>query len=110
MVMPSTRNEIVALQALWPNLEAIGVSWPASFIEVDADICPRSCNQFNNTSSLLDLLLSFLAEVSCSHNEWDLWYSALAEDFGVAEREEVEDRCGITLLRCEVCCAGLHGD
>lgn len=71
---------------------------------------PRSCNQLNNTASLLDLLLSLLAKVSCPHHEWDLWYSALTEHFRVAEWKEVEDWCGITLLLCEVCSAGLEGD
>ena len=56
------------------------------------------CDQFNNTASFLDLPLCLFADVSGSHDDWDLWYSALAEDFGVPEWEEVEDGCGIGFL------------
>ena len=56
------------------------------------------CDQLNNSASLLDLLLRQLAEPSCSYNNRDLWDSALAKNFGVAEGKEVEDGCGVGLL------------
>ena len=49
------------------------------------------CNELDDATSLLDLALGVFAEVPRAHNEWDLRDAALAEDFAVAEREEVED-------------------
>lgn len=60
------------------------------------------CNQFDNTTSLFDLSFSLLAHVSCSHNDWDLRKSALAENFAVAEWEEVEDWSGVLLVAGDV--------
>ena len=51
----------------------------------------RSCNKLHNTTSLFDLALGVFAEVSRSDDEWNFWNATLAEDFAVAEREEVED-------------------
>ena len=57
----------------------------------------RSCDELHDTARLLDLALGVSAEVSRANDEWDLWDTALAEDFAVAEREEVEDGCGVFL-------------
>ena len=43
------------------------------------------CNQLNDTTGLLDLALSLLAEIPGAHNHWDLGESALAENLGVTE-------------------------
>lgn len=53
------------------------------------------CDKLDDATSLLDLALGVLAEVACAHNERNLWDAALAENFAVAEREEVEDWCGV---------------
>lgn len=71
---------------------------------------PHLCNQLDNTTGLLDLSLGLLAEPSRSHNDRDLWDSALSENFGVSEREEVENWCGIGLLAGDVGIAGFLRD
>jgi len=70
----------------------------------------HSCNQFNNTASLSDLSLRLLAEPSRAHYQWDFRDSALAENFRVAEGEEVENGNGVGLLADEVFVALLGGD
>jgi hypothetical protein len=55
-------------------------------------------HKLNNTTGLLDLALSLLREVTGTDNDWDLGETTLAEDFGVAEREEVENGGGVGLL------------
>ena len=59
-------------------------------------------NQFNNTTRLLDLLLSIPAEVTGADNDRDLRNTALAEDLRVSEGEEIDDRGGVSLLAAEV--------
>lgn len=56
------------------------------------------CDQLNDTTSLSNLPLSLLAEPPSAHNERHLGEAALAENFAVAEREEVEDGDGIAAL------------
>lgn len=57
------------------------------------------CNELNHTTSFLDLSLGILAEVSGANNERNaLWKTSLAENFAVAEWEEIEDRCGVAAL------------
>ena len=68
------------------------------------------CDKLNSATSILDLPLSLLAEIPRSNNDGDLWESTLAKHFGVAEREEVEDGDGISLLVVHVCVAGFSGD
>lgn len=68
------------------------------------------CDQLNHTTSLLDLSLGLLAEPSCSYDDWNLWNSALAEDFGVSEWEEIEDGGGVGLLARNVCFARFFRD
>lgn len=67
-------------------------------------------NQLDNTTGLVDLLLSQLADPSCADNQRNLGEAALAEDLGVAEREEVEDGDGVLLGAGDVGIAGLSGD
>ena len=67
-----------------------------------------SCNQLNNTAGFLDLLLSFLAEVPCLYDNWDLWDSALAQNLGVTEWEEVDDRGCVFLFAGDVGIASLN--
>ena len=83
-LMLLTRHEAVERQHYGRMSKPSWVSSPRSFDKIHALIRQCLCNQLNNTSGRLDLLLSLLAEVPSSHNKWDLWYSALAEDFGVA--------------------------
>ena len=54
-------------------------------------IVKRLCDELDNTTSLLDLALGVLGEVTGADNEGDLWDATLSEDLAVAEREEVED-------------------
>lgn len=67
-------------------------------------------HQLYNTTSLLDLLLSQLADPSCADNQGDFGDAALSEQLGVAEREKVEDGDGVLLLAGDVGIAGLGGD
>ena len=69
-----------------------------------------SRDQLNNATGLLDLLLSQLADPSCADDERDLGEAALAENFGVAEGEEVDDRDGVLLGAVEVGVASLGGN
>ena len=68
------------------------------------------CDELDNTTGLLDLALGVLADVSGANDQWDLGDSALAEDFAVAEGEEVEDRCSVLGLAGEVLLALLEGN
>lgn len=70
----------------------------------------RLCDELNDTTSLLDLALGVLGEVTCADDEWDLWDTALAEDLAVAEWEEVEDWGGVLGLAGEVLVARLLWD
>lgn len=67
----------------------------------------RLCDELANTTGLLDLLLGITAEVTGTDDDGDLGETALAEDLGVAEGQEVDDggdiglgagQVGITLL------------
>ena len=68
------------------------------------------CDELNNATGLLDLALSVFAEVPGPNDYRDFWDAALAENFAVAEREEVKDRRGVRLLAVEVSLASLLGD
>ncbi len=67
-------------------------------------------DQLNNTTSLSNLLLSQLADPSRADDQGDLRETALAEDLGVAEGEEVEDGDGVLLGARDVGVAGLGRD
>lgn len=67
-------------------------------------------HQLDNTTSLLDLLLSELADPSCADNQRDFRNAALAEQLGVAQGEKVEDGDGVLLLAGDVGLTGLDGD
>lgn len=48
-------------------------------------------NELNDTTGLLDLTLSFLADVAGLDDDGDFRETALSEDLGVTQREKVED-------------------
>ena len=70
----------------------------------------RLCNQLHDTARLLDLALSIFAEVPSFDDDREFWKTAFAEDLAVAEREEVEDRCGVLRTACEMLLALFLGD
>ena len=70
----------------------------------------RLCDQLNNTTSLLDLLLGVPADVPGADDEGDLGKAALAEDLGVAQREQVDNGGGVGLLAAQVGLTLLGGD
>jgi len=53
------------------------------------------CDELASTTSLGDLLLGVLGEVTGADDDWDLWETALAEDLAVAVGEEVDDWGGV---------------
>lgn len=61
----------------------------------------RLCDELDNTTSLGDLALSVLGEVTGADDERDGWDATLAEDFAVAEWEEVEDWGSVGLAASE---------
>lgn len=69
----------------------------------------RLCDELDNTTSLLDLLLSLSADIAGADDNGDGGKTALAEDLGVAVVEEVEDGSVAALLG-EVLVALLSGD
>ncbi len=61
------------------------------------------CDQLHNPTRLFDLALGVFADIPRLDDDWDLWKATLAENFAVAEREEIEDGCGVfALVACEV--------
>lgn len=62
----------------------------------------RLCDELNNTTGLGNLLLGELGEPAGADDDWDLWKTALAENLGVAEWEEVDDWEGVLVLVLEV--------
>lgn len=69
------------------------------------------CDELDNTTSLLDLPLGVLGEVSGADDERDLGDAALSEDLGVSKRNKVEDWGGIgRTLAGEVLLALLSGN
>jgi hypothetical protein len=67
-------------------------------------------NQLNNATGLLDLLLRQSAHPPGADDQRDLGQTALAEDLGVAQGQEVEDGDGVLLLASDVGVTGLDGD
>lgn len=59
-------------------------------------------NQLDDTTGFLDLLLGIPGEVAGAHNDGDLRETALSENLGVTEREEVDDGSGVGLLAGDV--------
>jgi len=53
------------------------------------------CDELDNTTGLLDLALSLGRDVAGADDDGDLGETALAEDLGVAEGQEVEDGGGV---------------
>lgn len=70
----------------------------------------RLCDQLNDTTGLLDLLLGIAAEVAGTDDEGDLGETALAEDLGVAQGQEVDDGGSVGLLAAQVGLTLLGGD
>lgn len=68
-------------------------------------------NELNDTTGLLNLALSFLADVASLDDNGDFRETALSEDLGVTQRKEVEDDSlvGGSAAR-DVLLAGLLGD
>ena len=65
----------------------------------------------DNATSLLDFPLRLFAEVSCLNNDWDFGKPALAEDLGVSEGEEIDNRSSARLLLLgQVLVTSLRGD
>jgi hypothetical protein len=70
----------------------------------------RLSDELNDTTGLLDLLLSKAADPAGADDQRDLRETALSEDLGVTEREEVKDGDGVLLLTLDVGVTGLLGD
>lgn len=71
----------------------------------------RLRNKLNDTTGLLDLALSLTADVASLDDEGNLGETALSEELGVSESEQVEDESAVGLgLLTEVLVAGLLGD
>jgi hypothetical protein len=70
----------------------------------------RLSDELNDTTGLLDLLLSKAADPAGADDQRDLRETALSEDLGVTEREEVEDGDGVLLLTLDVGVTGLLGN
>jgi hypothetical protein len=67
-------------------------------------------DQLNDTASSLDLLLGESRDVACLDNDGNFGESALSEDLGVTEREEVDDGGDIAGGLGKVLLARLGGD
>ena len=68
------------------------------------------CDELADTTGLLDLALSILAEETGADDDWDLRDATLAENLAVAEGKEVEDGCGVTGLASDELLALLERD
>ena len=68
------------------------------------------CDELDDTAGLLDLLLGLGRDVAGADDDGDSGETALAEDLGVAEGEEVEDGSLVGGLVGEVGVALLGGD
>lgn len=92
-----------------PNA-ARAVIAPIHLTPPDKSLNQRLCDQLNNTTSLLDLLLGIAAEVAGTDDDGNLREAALAEDLGVAEGQEVDDGGGVGLGAAHVGIALLSGN
>lgn len=66
-------------------------------------------DELNNSTGLEDLLLSLLGDVSCANDNGGLGQTALAQELGVSEGEEVNDGGGVGGGVVEVLLAHLEG-
>lgn len=55
----------------------------------------RLSDELNNATSIRDLLLSLLADVSCADDDGGGGQAALSEELGVSEGVEVDERGGV---------------
>lgn len=70
----------------------------------------RLCDELNDTTGGLNLLLGVTADVAGTDDDGDLGETALAEDLGVAEGKEVDDGGDVGLLAAQVGITLLGGD
>jgi hypothetical protein len=70
----------------------------------------RLCDELDNTTGGLDLLLGVTADVAGTNDDGDLGETALAEDLGVAEGKKVDDGGDVGLLAAQVGITLLSGD
>jgi hypothetical protein len=70
----------------------------------------RLCDELNNTTGGLNLLLGVTADIAGTDDDGDLGETALAEDLGVAEGKEVDDGGDVGLLAAQVGITLLGGD
>ena len=68
------------------------------------------CDELYNTAGLFDLLLGVLGEVARAHEEGNVGKTTLAEDLGVAQRQEVEDGSSVLGTAGDVLFALLEGN
>lgn len=70
----------------------------------------RLCDELNNTTGGLDLLLGVTADVAGTDDDGNLGETALSKNLGVAEGQEVDDGGDIGLLAAQVGVTLLGGD
>lgn len=70
----------------------------------------RLCDELNNTTGGLDLLLGVTADVAGTDDDGDLGETALSKNLGEAEGQEVDDGGDIGLLAAQVGVTLLGGD
>ena len=89
---------------------AVATCRPFALPSHHSDVVMRLGDELNDTTGLLDLALSVLGEVAGADDDGALGDAAFAEDFAVAEREEVEDGGFVGGLVGEVIFALVGGD
>lgn len=70
----------------------------------------RLCDELDNTTGLLDLLLGLGRDVSSANDERNSRETALSEDLGVTERKQVKNRSGLAALLAQVLLTLLSGE
>lgn len=70
----------------------------------------RLSDELNNATSIRDLLLRLLADVSCAHDDGGLGQAALSEELGVSESVEVDERGGVAGRVLQSLLADVGGD
>ena len=82
---------------------------PASVLNSTATHLDHLCDELNDTTSLLNLLLGVFGNVAGADDDGNLGQTALAKDLGVAEGKEVKNGGFVGLLG-KVLLALLSGD
>ena len=70
----------------------------------------RLCDELNNTTDGLDLLLGVTADVAGTDDDGNLGETALSKNLGVAKGQEVDDGGDIGLLAAQVGITLFSGD